>query len=266
MCDAFLLLFLLLLFLLLFLRPLLVYNLPPPPSSSSSPSSCSFVHNIFVLFLPPLLLFLPPLPPYSPSPPSPPSPTSSSSSSPPPPSSSSCDCRSIRLFSTASWYDVGRCGKQRSRLRRLDAIRDEKMRRREDKERQLKDSLDCAVHLHQHARRAGCNGEVARPKYFCSFEMDGRGEGVRGREGERREGREGGKDGGGERRAKGGGCTQFVHDRSRKTIGLHIATVPGRRTSGFHQPDRHGLHQARSAVRCSASRMKGELHPSKNRS
>ena len=31
--------------------------------------------------------------------------------------------------------------------------------------------------------------------------------------------------------------------------------MSGRSTSGFHQPGRHCLHQARSAVRCSASRM-----------
>ena len=43
-------------------------------------------------------------------------------------------------------------------------------------------------------------------------------------------------------------------------------TGTGQSTSGFHQPGRHCLHQARSAVRCSASRMKGEVHPSKNRS
>ena len=64
----------------------------------------------------------------------------------------------------------------------------------------------------------------------------------------------------------GGGYTQFVHGRSRMTIDPRIPTIPGRSTSGFHQPGRHCLHQARSAVRCSASRMKGELHPSKNRS
>ena len=63
-----------------------------------------------------------------------------------------------------------------------------------------------------------------------------------------------------------GGCTQFVHSRSRMTIDPRIPTLPGRSTSGFHQPGRHCLHQARSAVRYSASRMKGELHPSKNRS
>ena len=41
--------------------------------------------------------------------------------------------------------------------------------------------------------------------------------------------------------------------------------MPGRSTAGFHQPGRHCLHQARSAVRCLASRMKGEPHPTKNR-
>ena len=64
----------------------------------------------------------------------------------------------------------------------------------------------------------------------------------------------------------GGGCTQFVHGRSRMAIHSRIPTLPGRSTSGFNQPTRHCLHQARSAVRYSASRMKGELHPSKNRS
>ena len=63
-----------------------------------------------------------------------------------------------------------------------------------------------------------------------------------------------------------GGCTQLVHGRSRMTIDPRIPALPGRSTSVFHQPGRHCLHQARSDVRCSASRMKGELHPSKNRS
>ena len=63
----------------------------------------------------------------------------------------------------------------------------------------------------------------------------------------------------------GGRCTQLVHSRSRMTIDPPIPTMPGRSTSGFHQPGRHCLHQARGAVRCSASRMKGGLHPSKNR-
>ena len=60
----------------------------------------------------------------------------------------------------------------------------------------------------------------------------------------------------------GGVGTQFGHGRSRVTIDLRIPAMPGRSTSGFHQPGRQCLHQARSAVRCSASRMKGELHPS----
>ena len=43
-------------------------------------------------------------------------------------------------------------------------------------------------------------------------------------------------------------------------------TMLGRSTSGFqHRQGRHCLHQARVAVRCRASRMKRELHPTKNR-
>ena len=49
------------------------------------------------------------------------------------------------------------------------------------------------------------------------------------------------------------------------TIDPRIPTVPERSTAGFHRPGRHCLHQARIAVRCLASRMKGELHPTKNR-
>ena len=62
------------------------------------------------------------------------------------------------------------------------------------------------------------------------------------------------------------GCTQFVHGRSRMTIDSLIPTMPGRSMSGFQQQGRHCLHQARSAVRCSASRLWRELHRSKNRS
>ena len=80
----------------------------------------------------------------------------------------------------------------------------------------------------------------------------------------RQDAHNGGKGSGGAGRA--GGCTQFVHGRSRTTIDPRIPTMPGRSTSGFQRPGRHCLHQVRSAVRCSASRMKGELHPSKNRS
>ena len=61
--------------------------------------------------------------------------------------------------------------------------------------------------------------------------------------------------GGGEGWA-GGDCTQFVRGRSCMNIDPHIPTMPGRSTSGFHQPGRHCLHQARSAVKRSASRMK----------
>ena len=64
----------------------------------------------------------------------------------------------------------------------------------------------------------------------------------------------------------GGRCTQFMRGRNRMTIDPRIRTKPARSTSGCHQPGRHCLHQARSAVRCSASRIKDELHPSKNRS
>ena len=59
----------------------------------------------------------------------------------------------------------------------------------------------------------------------------------------------------------GAGGTQFVYDRSRMTIDPRIPTEHVE-----FSPARQTLHQARSAVRCSASRMQGELHPSKNHS
>ena len=62
-----------------------------------------------------------------------------------------------------------------------------------------------------------------------------------------------------------GGELIIMHGRSRMNIDPRIPTMPGRSTSGFHRPGGHRLHQSRSAVRCSASRMKGELHPTKNR-
>ena len=65
---------------------------------------------------------------------------------------------------------------------------------------------------------------------------------------------------------EGGGRTQFVHGRNRMTIDPRIPTMSRRSTSVFRQPGRHCLHQARSAVRCLTSRMKGELHPSKKHS
>ena len=68
--------------------------------------------------------------------------------------------------------------------------------------------------------------------------------------------------GGGARMWRGGGggrCTRLMHNRSVGTVDPRILTVPGRSTSGFHQPGRHRVHQARSAVRCSASRVEGDL-------
>ena len=43
-----------------------------------------------------------------------------------------------------------------------------------------------------------------------------------------------------------GGCTHFVHGRSRMTIDPRMPTLPGRSTLGFHQPGRHCLHRAGS--------------------
>ena len=57
----------------------------------------------------------------------------------------------------------------------------------------------------------------------------------------------------------------LMHGRSDMTIDPRIPTMTGRSMSGFHWPGRRCVHQARSAVRCPASRMKGELHPIKNR-
>ena len=54
-----------------------------------------------------------------------------------------------------------------------------------------------------------------------------------------------------------------MHGRSLMTIDPRIPTMPGRSASGFHRPGRHRVHQARSAVRGSADRMKGELLPTK---
>ena len=63
---------------------------------------------------------------------------------------------------------------------------------------------------------------------------------------------------------RGGGCTRVMHSRSLKTSDPSIPIMPGRSTSGFHRRGRHHVHQARSAVRCSGSHVKGELQPSKN--
>ena len=61
------------------------------------------------------------------------------------------------------------------------------------------------------------------------------------------------------------GGTHFMHSRSLMTLDPRIPTIePGRSTLDFYRPGRHRVHQARSAVRCWASGMKGELHPTKN--
>ena len=62
----------------------------------------------------------------------------------------------------------------------------------------------------------------------------------------------------------GEGCTQFVRCRSRMAIDLRVLTMPARSASDFHRPGGHCLRQARSAVKCSANRMKGDVHRSKN--
>ena len=58
----------------------------------------------------------------------------------------------------------------------------------------------------------------------------------------------------------GGGVTHFMHSRSLETIDPRIPAMPGPSSaSDFHPPGRHRLHRtARSAVRYSASRVKGE--------
>ena len=56
-----------------------------------------------------------------------------------------------------------------------------------------------------------------------------------------------------------------MYGRSRMTTDPRIPTMQGRNTSCFHRLGRPRLHQARIAVRCWASRMKGELHPTRNR-
>ena len=42
------------------------------------------------------------------------------------------------------------------------------------------------------------------------------------------------------------------------------ASLPGRSKLGFDRPGRYRVHQARSATRSSAIRIKGWLHPTKN--
>ena len=64
-------------------------------------------------------------------------------------------------------------------------------------------------------------------------------------------------------KAGGGRGAHVMHGRSRVTVDPHIPTMPGRSTSDFHRAGRHCSRQARSAVRCWASRMQGELHPTR---
>ena len=47
----------------------------------------------------------------------------------------------------------------------------------------------------------------------------------------------------------GGGGTQIVHGRSHMTTDPRTRTMPGRSTSGFHEPGRHYSHQARAKRR-----------------
>ena len=54
----------------------------------------------------------------------------------------------------------------------------------------------------------------------------------------------------------GGGALNIMHGRSHVTIDPRILAMPGRGTPDFHRPGRHYLLQARSAVKCWASRMK----------
>ena len=56
-----------------------------------------------------------------------------------------------------------------------------------------------------------------------------------------------------------------THGCCRMTIDPSTPKMPGRSTLGFDRQDRKVLPQARSAVRCSASRVKVELNPAKNR-
>ena len=59
---------------------------------------------------------------------------------------------------------------------------------------------------------------------------------------------------------EGAGCTLFMYSLSLKTI-LGTLQYGDRPRRIFTDQARHHVHHARSAVRCSASRMKGELQP-----
>ena len=57
-----------------------------------------------------------------------------------------------------------------------------------------------------------------------------------------------------------GSAVITMNGSGQMTIDPRIPTMPGRSTSDFHGPGRHRWHQARSTVRCSASRTKVGLH------
>ena len=64
-----------------------------------------------------------------------------------------------------------------------------------------------------------------------------------------------------------GGVLDIMQGRGRITTNPRVPTMPGWRSLGLHRPGRYCVRKARNAVtmRCSASRMKGELHPTKYR-
>ena len=63
---------------------------------------------------------------------------------------------------------------------------------------------------------------------------------------------------------RGGGGIQFVHGPSRMTLASLLCRDGARRV--FTNQADIACTKREGAVRCSASRVKGELHPSKNRS
>ena len=63
---------------------------------------------------------------------------------------------------------------------------------------------------------------------------------------------------------EGWGVLISCRGRGRMAVDTSIAVLPGQGSP--HRPGRQCLHQSRSAVRRLASRMKGDLHPTKNRS
>lgn len=54
----------------------------------------------------------------------------------------------------------------------------------------------------------------------------------------------------------GGGLLIIMHGRSLRIVDPRIPAMLGGDTSGFHPPGRHCLHQTRTAMRCSPSRIK----------